>query len=1219
MAKFDPYRKWLGIPPSEQPPNHYRLLGIGLFESDQDVISNAADRQMAHVRTFQSGKYSTLSQRILNELSGARVCLLDAEQRVAYETRLRAELAATAAATPAQPARNSGPPPPRSAAPAASQADSGPAMPQVATGRATFSTTTRSSTYAGRRKKKASWQGPVITVTAVLVSLALVALAINNSGSETPNKQGNREASNGNGKKPVDQEENKPPRKRRQPGNGRRVSPTPVPDRVGEIRAFLGHTGPVVDAAISSNGLFILSGSEDNTVRLWDVSKGTDLRHFEGATDPIVSVAFSGDAKTVLASSGQLAPSPGGHVHVWNTGEAQATLRVDVSKSGVALDAIFSPDGKHLLLACGDATLRLLDAITQAEIRQFTGHEGPVRCVAFSADGSRILSGGDDRTVRLWDAATGKQLQSITGHQGPVTGVAFAPNGESAISGSLDKTVRYWDLETGAQKQECMGHLDKVTCVAYSPEGPFALSGGGEFDGTIRLWKLSDGTEVQILGRHLGGVRSVAFSADGRRAVSAGNDAVVRLWGVPDLSLPFPSPGSGDQPGDATPDAGVPQPLRLAVPDEPSRKKAEEVIRNEVFKADFAEADRPSKQTALVQKLLAEGVKPQEDPAYSYVLLRLAGNAATRLGDADTALTALDELDQRFEIDTFAEKTKALRTVAELTKSTPRKRVLVETILGVLDDAEAADDFKAAELLTLLAGDAVAGARDGPLSKRVTTRAMEIQELQKKYQEVEQALEVLQTRADDPRANQTVGRYYCLVKGQWERGLPHLAASADGQLKTLALAEAENPETVPERLNLAKGWWEAAEAETGPAKQQLRRQAARWYKLVEPDLADGVEKTWARQRLSEAGEADAAIDPATVPKFVALECREEAIRPTLLKAFGGTDASENAVDRALTWLDVHQNANGSWSFDHTGPRCQDRCPDKGTLTEAHNAATALVLLPYLGAGNGPRKGTYRKNVAMGMNFLKQRIQMFGTLYEPGAGQMPSHALGTIALCEAAVLSKDRRTLEAAQLGVNFIVATQNTDGGWGTKPSPPEPLPGPSGVYTTGWNLAALQTAKWAELSVSPRALQQAGRYLSSMRVKDAPGYLHDAKGTKADATATAVAVLSQMYLGWQRDKQELADYVAERGQSGPSTGGHFYLNYYNSQIVRHYGGMDWDKWNTALRDHLVATQATDDHAAGSWYLVNNGWSVKNGGRVFCTALAALMLEVYYRHPPLYQ
>ncbi len=90
---FDPYRKWLGIPEWEQPPNHYRLLGINLFENDLDVIETAADRQMGHIRNYQAGKHSQLSQRLLNELSAARVCLLNPEKKKAYDEKLRTELA----------------------------------------------------------------------------------------------------------------------------------------------------------------------------------------------------------------------------------------------------------------------------------------------------------------------------------------------------------------------------------------------------------------------------------------------------------------------------------------------------------------------------------------------------------------------------------------------------------------------------------------------------------------------------------------------------------------------------------------------------------------------------------------------------------------------------------------------------------------------------------------------------------------------------------------------------------------------------------------------------------------------------------------------------------------------------------------------------------------------------------------------------------------------
>ena len=89
---FNGYHVWLGIPANEQPPNHYRLLGIAVFETDLDVIDHASDRQMAHVRTFQSGRHQALSQQILNELANARLCLLNAARKAEYDEQLRGKL-----------------------------------------------------------------------------------------------------------------------------------------------------------------------------------------------------------------------------------------------------------------------------------------------------------------------------------------------------------------------------------------------------------------------------------------------------------------------------------------------------------------------------------------------------------------------------------------------------------------------------------------------------------------------------------------------------------------------------------------------------------------------------------------------------------------------------------------------------------------------------------------------------------------------------------------------------------------------------------------------------------------------------------------------------------------------------------------------------------------------------------------------------------------------
>jgi len=102
---FDPYLKWLGIPPKHQPPNHYRLLGIEVFEADPDVIANAADARMTHLKTFSSGKHSELSQQILNEISAARICLLNAQDKAEYDAELKIKLRPKAAPPVRKPAK----------------------------------------------------------------------------------------------------------------------------------------------------------------------------------------------------------------------------------------------------------------------------------------------------------------------------------------------------------------------------------------------------------------------------------------------------------------------------------------------------------------------------------------------------------------------------------------------------------------------------------------------------------------------------------------------------------------------------------------------------------------------------------------------------------------------------------------------------------------------------------------------------------------------------------------------------------------------------------------------------------------------------------------------------------------------------------------------------------------------------------------------------------
>jgi hypothetical protein len=176
---FDPYRKWLGIPLADQPPNHYRLLGIAPFEDDPDVIDNAANRQRAHVRTFQGGKHAAASQKIMTELSAAKVCLLDPALKADYDAALRASLAAD---MPAEAAELSFPlvrpggksrwqPPGGSEVSGAPGPVPIPGVSAAGIARPAFAATRRPVAVRGKRKK--SSLPLIITVICVLAIVAL--------------------------------------------------------------------------------------------------------------------------------------------------------------------------------------------------------------------------------------------------------------------------------------------------------------------------------------------------------------------------------------------------------------------------------------------------------------------------------------------------------------------------------------------------------------------------------------------------------------------------------------------------------------------------------------------------------------------------------------------------------------------------------------------------------------------------------------------------------------------------------------------------------------------------------------------------------------------------------------------------------------------------------------------------------------------------------------
>ncbi|MGQ9847225.1 MAG: WD40 repeat domain-containing protein, partial [Bacteroidales bacterium] len=238
--------------------------------------------------------------------------------------------------------------------------------------------------------------------------------------------------------------------------------------------------------AYSPDGNYLLAGSWDKTIKLWDLSKEKIVRRYYGHEQATRSVSFNPQGNIIASAGWDMA------IHFW-----------------------YVPTGINL--------------------KNLTGHSQCVRSIAFSPDGSKIATAGYDQLLKIWDISSGKELFSVKTSSFPVEVIVFSPDGNHIATAGLENNVKLWDAKNGTLERVFKGHTDAVYALDFSPDGRYLVSGGN--DNVIRIWDVKTGNTLFQLKGHSQGIRTLAFSPNGKQLISGAVDKLIKIWDVSSLNI----------------------------------------------------------------------------------------------------------------------------------------------------------------------------------------------------------------------------------------------------------------------------------------------------------------------------------------------------------------------------------------------------------------------------------------------------------------------------------------------------------------------------------------------------------------------------------------------------------------------------------------------------------------------------------------------------------
>ncbi|CAN2040651.1 Peptidase C14 caspase domain-containing protein [Candidatus Magnetomoraceae bacterium gMMP-15] len=294
-----------------------------------------------------------------------------------------------------------------------------------------------------------------------------------------------------------------------------------------------GHKAMIKDVMFTNDGRYLISASNDKTIRVWDVRTGTISRIIRGQIGKgdegkIYAAALSPDNEWL--AYGGFMKNDEIRLYHFPSGRLVALLK---GHSNVVFSLSFSPNSRFLASGSSDDTVRVWNIEDQIQIHKLTGHKDAIYALSWLPDSRRLVSGSDDNTLILWDARKGTKIQKLIGHEDDVQSVAVSPNSKYIASGSLDKTIRLWDARDGEFIKVLAKQNTQVASLSFSPDSRMVLTGTGDGSGKdiCHLYSVPSGNELQSFTKHDNIVLATAISPDGRLAATGGgNNNEIYLW-----------------------------------------------------------------------------------------------------------------------------------------------------------------------------------------------------------------------------------------------------------------------------------------------------------------------------------------------------------------------------------------------------------------------------------------------------------------------------------------------------------------------------------------------------------------------------------------------------------------------------------------------------------------------------------------------------------------